>query len=298
MNVGGPRLEGDVVEQAELSYRAGEFRQSREQALRGLETQPDSVQLLRLAGRSSVELDLDDGLTFLRKAVELAPNDAEAWRDLALALIGAGDTTEAAEALREVVRRRPSEIAARIDLAHLVYALGQSDEAIRLLLQVLEVETGNVAALRALVEMYRDGNDLPAALGAAEGITRQQPDDVVAKLDVAQLNLALGNFTVAAAEYAQLRTLDTEPQHLAYAYHGLIHVELQRSNWRRALDHAIDATRVDRDELTTQLLAFTAARLFGDSHRETLTQAEVEAVLTAEHLEHRRQHVEGWTSSQ
>ena len=56
-------------------------------------------------------------------------------------------------------------------------------------------------------------------------------------------------------------------------------------------------TRVDRDELTTQLLAFTAARLFGDSHRETLTQAEVEAVLTAEHLEHRRQHVEGWTSS-
>jgi len=287
VNVGGPRLEGDVVEQAELSYRAGEFRQSREQALRGLETQPDSVQLLRLAGRSSVELDLDDGLTFLRKAVELAPNDAEAWRDLALALIGAGDTTEAAEALREVVRRRPSEIAARIDLAHLVYALGQSDEAIRLLLQVLEVETGNVAALRALVEMYRDGNDLPAALGA-----------VVAKLDVAQLNLALGNFTVAAAEYAQLRTLDTEPQHLAYAYHGLIHVELQRSNWRRALDHAIDATRVDRDELTTQLLAFTAARLFGDSHRETLTQAEVEAVLTAEHLEHRRQHVEGWTSSQ
>jgi len=296
--VGGPRLNADVVEQAELSYRAGEFRQSREQALRGLEIQPESVQLLRVAGRSSVELDLDDGIDYLRKAVELAPDDSEAWRDLALALISAGGTTEAAEALREVVRRRPGEIAARIDLAHLVYALGHTDEAIGLLLQVLEVEPGNVAALRPLVEMYRDGNDLAAALRAAEGITRQQPDDIVAKLDTAQLNLALGNFTVAAAEYAQLRTLDSDPQHLAYAYHGLIHVELQRSNWRRALDHAIDATRFDRDELTTQLLAFTAARLFGDTHRETLTQAEVEAVLTAEHLEHRRQHVEGWTSSQ
>jgi tetratricopeptide (TPR) repeat protein len=286
------------VEQAELSYRAGEFRQSREQALRGLETQPDSVQLLRLAGRSSVELDLDDGIAYLRKVVELAPDDPEAWRDLAQALISAGGTTEAADALREVVRHRPRETVARIDLAHLVYALGQADEAIGLLLQVLEVEPGNLAALRALVEMYRDVNNLVAALGAAEGITRQQPDDVVAKLDAAQLNLALGNYTVAAAEYARLRTLDAEPQHLAYAYHGLIHVELQRSNWRRALDHAIDATRVDRDELTTQLLAFTAARLFGDTHGETLTQAEVEAVLTAEHLEHRRQHVEGWTSSQ
>jgi tetratricopeptide (TPR) repeat protein len=294
--VGGPRLGDDVVEQAEVSYRAGEFRQSRELALRGLETQPDSVQLLRLAGRSSMELDLDDGIAYLRKAVELAPEDAETWRDLALALISAGDTTEAAEALREVVRGRPRETAARIDLAHLVYVLGQADEAIGLLLQVLEIDTGNVAALRTLVEMYRDVSNLPAALRAAEDITRQLPDDVVAKLDAAQLNLALGNFTVAAAEYARLRTLDPEPQHLAYAYHGLIHVELQRSNWRRALDHAIDATRVDRDELTTQLLAFTAARLFGDTHRETLTQAEVEAVLTAEHLEHRRQHVEGWTS--
>jgi tetratricopeptide (TPR) repeat protein len=294
--VGGPRLGDDVVGQAEAHFTAGDFRQSRELALQGLSSEPANVRLLRVAGRSSLELDLDDSLSYLQKAVELAPQDADAWQDLAMALIDAGDTSRAADALRQVTNRRPDEIGARFDLAHLLYALGRTDEAIALLLKVVELDTGNVAALRSLVEMYRDSGNLEAALSSAEAISRHSPEDIVAKLDTAQLNLALGNYAAAAHAYAQLRAVDAEPQHIAFAYHGLIQVELQRANFRRALDHAIDATRVDRDELTTQLLAYTAARLFGDSGRETLTQAEIEAVLTAEHLEHRRQHVEGWTS--
>jgi tetratricopeptide (TPR) repeat protein len=284
------------VRQAELSYSAGDFRQSREFALQGLQTLPDNVPLLRLAGRSSVELDLDDGVDYLQKAAQLAPDDPEVWRDLSVALMNAGDTTGAANALGEVIRRRADETSARYDLAHLLYAQGQANDAIALLLRVVELDPSNLDARRSLVEMYRDQGNLQAALGAAQEITRQSPDDIVAKLDSAQLNLALGNYTAAATDYAQLRTLDPETLRLPYAYYGLIHVEVQRSNWRRALDHAIDATRVDRGELTTQLLAFIAARLFGDSGRETLTQAEVEAVLTAEHLEHRRQLVESWTS--
>jgi Flp pilus assembly protein TadD len=284
------------VKQAELSYAAGDFRQSREFALKGLQTTPDSVPLLRLAGKSCVELDLDDGVTYLERAVQLAPDDPEVWRDLSVALMNAGDTTGAANALGEVIRRRSDETSARYDLAHLLYAQGQANDAIALLLRVVELDPSNLDARRSLVEMYREQGNLQAALTAAQEITQRSPDDVVAKLDAAQLNLALGNYTAAATDYAQLRTLDPEPLHLAYAYYGLIHVEVQRSNWRRALDHAIDATRVDRGELTTQLLAFIAARLFGDTGRETLTQAEVEAVLTAEHLEHRRQLVEGWTT--
>ncbi len=294
--MGGPRLGDDVVVQAESTFAAGEFRQSRDVALQGLATDPENVELLRLAGRASLELDFDDAISYLQKAVQVAPDDPEAWRELALGLINLGETSKAVEALREVIGRRPDEVAARLDLAHLLYVLGQADDAIALLLKVIELDARNLAALRSLVEMYRERGNFEAALSAAEAITGRVPDDVVAKLDAAQLNLALGNFTRAAAAYAELRSLDAEPQHLAYAYHGMIHVELQRSNWRRALDHAIDATRFDRDELTTQLLAFTAARLFGDSGRQTLTQGEVEAVLTAEHLEHRRQHIEGWTS--
>ena len=293
--MGGPRLGDGVIEQAELSYKAGDFRQSRELAVQGLAAQPDDTRLLRLAGRSSLELDLDDAVGYLRRAAELAPNDGDAWRDLAMALMSAGDTTEGANALRQVVRLEPNAIQPAIDLAHLVHGLGRVEEAISLLSGVLKREPGNVPALRSLVEMYRAAGKLRPALAAAQEITRARPDDVVARLDTAQLNLALGNFTAATNEYGMLRTLD-EPPHVAFAYHGMIQVELQRSNWRRALDHAIDATGVDRGELTTQVLAFTAARLFGDTAREVPTQEEIEAALAAEHLEHRRQHVEAWAA--
>jgi tetratricopeptide (TPR) repeat protein len=281
-----------VIRQAESSYSLGDFRRSRELAVAALIDHPDDVRLLRLAGRAAVELDLDAGLAELRRAVQLAPDDADAWLDLASALISVGETTAAADALRHVVSLRPTDAAAMIDLAHLAHAQGQTDEAIARLQAVLTIQPNNLPALRSLVEMQRDRGNLPDALAAADHIGQLLADDVVARLDAAHFHLALGNYTAAAAAYAQLRSIDPEPQHVTYAYHGMIHVELQRSNWRRALDHAIEATGVDRDDLTTELLAFTAARLFGGTSRATLSQAEIEAVLTAEHLEHRRQHAE------
>jgi tetratricopeptide (TPR) repeat protein len=289
-------LGDDVVGQAESNFTAGEYHQSRELALKGLASEPDNVRLLRVAGRSSVELDLEDGVVYLQKLVELTPDDQDAWRDLASASINSGDAATAVRALREVIRRAPEETSTRYDLAHLLYASGQPHEAIGLLLSIVETDGTNLPAWRSLVDMYREQGDLEAALRAAHQILQLVPDSVLAKLDSAQLNLALANYSAAALDYAQLRTFDPDPDHLAYAYYGLIHVEVQRSNWRRALDHAIDATRVDRGELTTQLLAFIATRLFGDTGRETLTQAEVEAVLTAQDLEYRRQLVEGWTA--
>ena len=291
----GPRVGDDVMQQAESSYSLGDFRRSRELALAALADHPDDVGLLRLAGRAALELDLDDGLPELRRAVQLAPADADAWLDLASAFMSVGETVAAADALRHVVSLRPTDAEAMIDLAHLAIAQGQTDEAIARLQTVLTFQPDNVPALRSLVEMYRDRDDLPAALAAAAQIAQLLAEDVVARLDAAQFNLALGNYTAAVADYAQLRTIDPEPQHVTYAYHGMIHVELHRSNWRRALDHAIEATGVDRDDLTTELLAFTAARLFGGTSRATLNQAEIEAVLTAEHLEHRRQHAEELT---
>jgi tetratricopeptide (TPR) repeat protein len=292
--VSGPLSEDEILDQAKASYAAGAFGQSRRLALEGLRAHPDNSQLLRLAGRSSLELDLDDAIHYLGQTVKLAPDDADAWRDLADACMNRGSKEDAAGALRELVHLRPDDLSALTDLAHVVYSRGQTEEAIALLRQVWDLDPGNIPALRSLVEMYRDAGHLQAALQAAREIEDRLPGDVVARLDEAQLNLALEDFKAAAAAYDSLRTADPEPQHLIYAYHGTIHVELRRANWRRALDHAIAATRVDRNELTTQLLAFTAARLFGDTRRETLPYAEIEALLTAEHLQHRRQHLEGW----
>jgi hypothetical protein len=63
-----------------------------------------------------------------------------------------------------------------------------------------------------------------------------------------------------------------------------------RNRWRRALDLAIEATRVDRYGRTTDLLAYVVAEVFGSTDRPAPTRAEIDAALAASQAEHRRLH--------
>jgi hypothetical protein len=144
--------------------------------------------------------------------------------------------------------------------------------------------------------MYRRVGRLEAALETTTRILEQQPDDVLAALDVAELNQALNNLDATVAAYTRLRAIDTEPGHEVYAYHGMIHAEIQRERWRRALDLAIDVTRVDRYDLTTQLLAFLTHRVFGKTDHPPPAWPDLEAALAAERHQHRRLHTEALVS--
>ena len=66
----------------------------------------------------------------------------------------------------------------------------------------------------------------------------------------------MGRLDEASAAFQRLRSVDDDPSHEVYAFHGLIEVELRREDWRRALDLAVDATRVDRAGRTTDILAY------------------------------------------
>jgi hypothetical protein len=72
----------------------------------------------------------------------------------------------------------------------------------------------------------------------------------------------------------------------------MIGIEIRTARFRRALDLAIEATALDRHQLTTDLLAFVAAKLFGEGGRAVVPQSELLAALVAEQAEHRRDHLE------
>lgn len=281
----------DPFHQAQAYYNAGNFSRGREAALQGLAEQPDNVDLLRLAGRCSLELGADDAAGYLQRAVNLKPDDVDAWHDLSDALVEAGRLEEATGALREIVQLRPQDPVALLDLGHILHALGQDDEAISLLSLAAELQPGNLATLRTLVDIYRRTDQTEKAVGAARQIVDLQPEDVLGTMDVADLSLALGRLDEAVDAYRRLRGID-EDDHEVYAYHGMINAEMQRQAWRRALDLAIDATRIDRYGLTTDLLAFNVAQVFGASDRPVPSRAEVDAALAAEQAEHRRLHTE------
>jgi tetratricopeptide (TPR) repeat protein len=277
-------------EQALALYQSGDFEGARGAALELLQASPQDPNLLRLAGKAGVELGYDDAVGRLEQAVGADPENADAWRDLADALLAEGRLEDAANAIKQAVERRPDDVALLVDLAHVAHASGNPDVAIGTLEQVLELDFGNVAALRGLVGMYREAGRLEDALRAGRKVVTYRPEDVLTALDVAELTLALDRMEEAVEAFRWLRDIDDEPDHEVYAVHGMIEAELRRERWRVALDLAVDATRVDRFGRTTDILAYAVTQVFGAGDRPAPSRRDVDDALAASRDEHRRLH--------
>jgi len=288
----GTAATNDRYEDALALYNGGDFRAARDLALQGLADEPKDVNLLRLAGRSSAELDLSDATAYLQQAVEVDPENPDAWRDLAEAFLFENRLSEAMGAIQHALELRPEDVAGLIDLGHGALVSGQSDEAVSYFTQAVERDPTSIAARRSLIDVYRATGRLDEALKAAENLLQLEPDDVLATIDAAELNLSLGRAENAALEYSRLTAIDDEPEHEVYAYHGMIQAEMQRGQWRRALDLAIEATRVDRYGRTTDLLAYVVTQVFGKADRPAPSREEIDAALAASQAEHRRLHTD------
>jgi tetratricopeptide (TPR) repeat protein len=280
------------ADQARALYEAGDFRACRDLALKGLADDPNDVNLLRLAGTASAELDFADAADYLKRAVDIEPANADAWRELAEAYLLGNRLSDAMGAIQQALELRPDDVAGLVDLGHGALASGRTEDAVSYFMQAVERDPGSVVARRSLLDVYRATGQIDEALKAAENLLQLQPDDVLAAVDAAELNLALGRAENAAHEYARLTAIDDEPGHEVYAYHGMIQAEIQRDQWRRALDLAIEATRVDRYGRTTDVLAYIVTQVFGKADRQAPSREEVDAALAESQAEHRRLHTE------
>ena len=126
----------------------------------------------------------------------------------------------------------------------------------------------------------------------AKELSDARPDDVVAALDVVDLALELDRLDEAEAACRRARGADDDPEHDVFLLHALIELEMRRERWRRALDLAVEATRVDRLGRTTDVLAFVVAQVFGEPDRPAPPREEVERALADSRAEHRRLHLE------
>lgn len=295
-------MEASMVDLARLAHRAQdafaaeEFKDSYRFALEGLSDHADDPRLLALAGRAALELGLDEAVTYLGRLVEQTPADAAAWRDLGMARLGATDLAGAEQALRTAVGINPAEPGTRVSLGHVAYLGGAVDEADRQLSEAVRLAPWDVSALRSLTEMRRLEGRTQAAIEAAQELVRREPADVAGTMTLAELHLSVGNYDQSLASYRRLSELDLEMGHAGHIIHGMIEVEIRRERWRRALDHAIMATALDRHRLTTDLLTFVTARLFGEGDHPVPPRHEIESRLAARRTEHRRLHAElfGW----
>lgn len=225
-------------------------------------------------------------------AVHADPDDAGAWRQLGLAAAESGRVDEAVQAFQRAMLLRPADLDNLVDLANASFALGHVDEAVELLRRAVDLSRDLPPLLANLLEVLTAAGRTEAALEVASRLVSLEPKNVRALLTVAELSLSVADNPAALRAFTHLRRVDDHDGHAIYAAHGQVTALLRGERWRTALEAAIDATRLDRYQLTTDLLSYAATKLFGPRGHPCRPWEELESALAAEREEHRRLHDE------
>jgi hypothetical protein len=90
----------------------------------------DRVAALMRTGMEAAQTgEMDEAASAFRKAVEVDPNDAEAWSSLGVVLVRTGDEARGVEAFRRALRAAPGHPEAHRNLAVVLDRQGRSAEA-------------------------------------------------------------------------------------------------------------------------------------------------------------------------
>lgn len=293
MSISSAKQPGEWYDRALAYYRAGNYARCTETAQQALASDPGHVPSLLLKGTALIELGhAEEAAEALRHATRMAPDNADAWQQLGIALVMAGDRTAALEALQTTLTVRPGDAHVLMDAGNLLFTLGRTDEALQAVEQARELLPGDLSILRNLADLYGSLHRHDEARRTVLEILELRPDDVLACGDAAVLGLRLERFDEAADAFRTLRRIDPAPEHEIYAIHGLVMTEVLRRDWRRAIDLIIEATRMDRYDLTTSFLAYISSNLFGTSAAADIPLHDLIARFDAEQRDHRRLHAE------
>jgi len=280
-------------EQARALYDAADFEQSLAVARQALNDAPDDAELLVLAGRAGIEVDDEAAVGRLRRATELAPDNAGAWHHLGEALAADGEMPEAESAFQRAVELDPDDQVALTHLGHAALASGRKEEGVGYLARAADIahtaHTASTASI-SLVDMYRSFGQYEDALAQARVVAEAAPDDVLSWLDVAELSLELGQLDDARSAFERLRELDDVPGHEVYPLHGMIQVEIRRQQWESARELAAQAAAIDPRELTADLAAFLSEQTVGPTDELAPPRDAIEAALAASLSDYRRIH--------
>jgi tetratricopeptide (TPR) repeat protein len=99
----------------------------------------------------------DEAITVYRKALKLAPYDADIYNDLGENYARKGDMNQAVVNFSAAVNLKPRSVHMRRNLGHALLRAGDRDGALREFRTVLEIRPDDQETLRALDEMERTG---------------------------------------------------------------------------------------------------------------------------------------------
>jgi tetratricopeptide (TPR) repeat protein len=199
-----------------------------------------------------------EGIQELRALLEKNPNDLFLKFLLARALAESQDLSEARMRLLEIVKQRPQFLDARILLADIAFKQHDMNETTQQAEAALEVDPENLRARMLRGSALLQQGNLDQAGEVLGSLSRQVPDSVDVRLQLAYVSLNKRNY--AEAEVAFNKILEKKPAEWR-AVAGLVDTDLAQNHPEKAFSRLeAELARSHGAPAVRYLLAATALR--------------------------------------
>jgi tetratricopeptide (TPR) repeat protein len=237
--------------------------------------------------RTGEPRDLEAAADRLRRALELSPADVGLARLLGEVLEATGERKEALSVLERVAKHAPRDADLLVELGYARLTVGDAPAARRAFERALSLRPKDALIRRPLAQIYESLGKTGLAAETLAAVPRETASPRLLG-DLARLYLSLDRHREAEQVFRALATAD--PEHALLAQHGSTWCLIKLGDWRGALEVALEATRLDRFDLTTAFLAYAKDRLFTRVPDAGRRESELSERFLAELREHDEAH--------
>ncbi len=204
----------------------------------------------------------------LEKAVQVQPENAEVWWNLAELSIQQDQFDKAAQELKEYIRLRPSDPQGYLRIAQLYYLQNRYTQASEYVKQALQRVPDNIDALLLSARLARKQADHQQAIADYYHVLRLHPDHPEATLELAELLISRRDPALAAPMLRALarKSIPRPDKARAYLNLGIAYGQMHR--WEDAVAQLETANRLQPDSSSRDRYRLAYAHWkAGESHQ-------------------------------
>jgi tetratricopeptide (TPR) repeat protein len=261
--------ESESLGRATAAFRAGEVDEARSQLESAIKQSPNSAEAHRVLGM--VELadgDTANGISRLRAAVRLNPNDERARLSVASSLLESQQLDEAEHALLDALKALPTSGRAHYLLALTYQRQGKRAEAFRELQAALLLNPllGVNTIYRMMGTLQQDEQDLEGAAKSFAARVDLVPNAAEAHRELGKVYFRQGDDVKARAEFEVALLLDASD---VEAYTSLGQIHLRGGRLQEAADLSRQALEIDPGHREARYVHATSLLRMGNTGQGT-----------------------------
>jgi tetratricopeptide (TPR) repeat protein len=198
--------------------------------------EPSSPEIHNNLGRTLANAGkLDEAEAEFAKALELAPNDADALMNLGTVAALRGNPARAEHLVKQALRANPDHTGALARLGELRRDAGDLDEAARLFREALAIDDVSPELYLGLGDVLQRGGHYEEAEKAFRRVLELDPDSFAAHYNLGVTALQQQQAKQAIAEFEKALALDGDHPLAAAAHNNIGTVELDRGRRAEAM---------------------------------------------------------------